>query len=371
MDDAPAAAGPAGDDEAGAPASAEMGEEASAVAAAGSGGTIGAGVGGATGAAGEPALDADGGTAPRAGDGGAPSPNPGDAVERRPLIPYIAGSFTRVYVPNGERYLNDHSVVRGADALWHVIGITHTGPGAPQEERAFLHATAPALSGPWTDQLDALSAYAMYDERTLWAPHVVQTKPNEWTMLYTAQSLEPTPRYPDTRRAVSADLQQWTRADPSQGPAGGRDPYLFRDQDRWLVYSVGVRDNHGQIVVSSTGEREPTGGWSATHPIIEDPEPSFGWGNLESPTVLALEGFYYLFLTRTGEGSHTDYNLTLVFRSEDPERFDWQPIAELRAHAAEVVRDDETFYLTSCGWPSEIGERNRGLSIAKLAWAAQ
>ena len=168
------------------------------------------------------------------------------------------------------------------------------------------------------------------------------------------------------------DLFQWRRVeatpDPLARPPGGRDPFLFRDRGRWLLFSVGVRANHGQIVVTSNEGDDLGRGWSDEAIVLEDPVPSFAWGNLESPFVVELHRHYYLFLTRTGQDAPTDYNLTLVFRSADPRRFAWQPIAELRAHAAEIVEDGGALYLTSGGWPSAIGEKNRGLSLAPLGW---
>ena len=51
-------------------------------------------------------------------------------------VPYIAGEFVRVYTPPGTFYLNDHTLVFDPiTARWHLYGITHTSPGAPQRAR--------------------------------------------------------------------------------------------------------------------------------------------------------------------------------------------------------------------------------------------
>lgn len=283
------------------------------------------------------------------------------------LVPYIAGAYTRVYTPRNQRYLNDHTVVRGRDDRWHVIGITNTGVGDPNAERSFLHATAASLFGAWEEQPDVLMAAE--DERIIWAPHIMRTE-NVWTMFYYSEPLQQNARFQRLRRVQSENLSSWERINDVAGPPGGRDPYTFKDGDHWLLYSVGVRDSHGQILVSSTAGSELKD-WGRPTAVIEDPMPSFGWGNLESPTVIHVAGYYYLFLTRTRQEAPTDYNLTLVFRSEDPLVFKWEPIAELRAHAAEIIRDGDEYLITSCGWPSSVGEANRGLSIARLQWARQ
>ena len=45
-------------------------------------------------------------------------------------------------------------------------------------------------------------------------------------------------------------------------------------------------------------------------------------------------------------------------------------VARLRklGFVAEVIEDDGRWFITSAGWTSEVGQDNRGLSIARLAW---
>ena len=90
-------------------------------------------------------------------------------------IPFVAGSWQRVYAPSESRYLNDHTLVFDEQAArWHLYGITNTGPGMPQAEVSLLHATAPSLNGPWSDEAPILTADAALNERVLWAPYVFQ-----------------------------------------------------------------------------------------------------------------------------------------------------------------------------------------------------
>lgn len=286
-------------------------------------------------------------------------------------LPYLAGPFTRVFVPASNRYLNDHTLLRARDGTWHLFGITLDGPGVPHKERSFLHATAPYLTGPWREHADALFADASWGEGCcVWAPHALATPSAPGMMIYATGEGA-------LRRATSADLFHWDRVasdrDEALQPPGGRDPFLLEEGGRWLLYTVGVdSESHGQIMVSSAvGDPASVTSWTRpATPVTTDPVPNYGWGNLESPFVLRYRGAWYLFLTRTGPGP-TDYVRTVVLRSRDPLRFEWQPLTQLPAHAAEVVQEGGRYYLTSAGWTAAIGERSRGLSIAPLRWAPE
>lgn len=277
-------------------------------------------------------------------------------------VPYLVGDFRRVFAPANGRYLNDHTLARADDGRWHLYGITHTSAASPQEERSLLHATAPSLLGPWEERPDVLTATG--DEQVLWAPFVFRPEGAPWRMIYWGGTNEAAAvPVRGLRVAVSDDLERFTRIEPRA--TGGRDPFVLRADGRWLLFSVSVSSAaHGQIVVS---ESDDLTRWSDGQVVIEDPVPSFAWGNLESPFVVRVAGAWYLFLTRTGE-SHADYNRTLVFRSDDVRRFAWQPLTELRTHAAEVIDDHGVWYITAAGWTSELGALNRGLSVARLGW---
>jgi beta-fructofuranosidase len=289
-------------------------------------------------------------------------------------VPYIAGEFYRTYVPSGSRYVNDHTLVMGPDGTWHVYGITHDSAGDPEAEHQFLHATAPTLFGPWSEQPDVLVADARMNEKVLWAPHVIEREPGRWALFYYADLLDENPmRGP--RRAESTDLWHWQRvegtASPSGRPPGGRDPFALREQvDRLLVFSVGVDEtSHGQILLTESQDLSLER-WSSATPVLTDPNPATPWrrGNVQSPFVVVYDKQFYLFVTRKSP-LPIDYVRTNVFCSDDPRHFDWRPIAELRAHAAEVVTYQGRHFITSAGWTKAIGEAHRGLSIAPLEWA--
>jgi beta-fructofuranosidase len=277
-------------------------------------------------------------------------------------VPYIDGAFGRVFRPDGTRYVNDHTLLRDGAGRWHLFGITDDSQGDPGGEESFLHATASELGGPWVERGDVLDL-PRGSTKVRWAPHVIEPEPMHWVMYFWGGT-------PDDRvqRADSTDLFTWT-LDPRSAP-GGRDPFVLRVGQEWLLYSVGVSElvgegGFGQIVVSRSTDLER---WSEPTVALQDPALSFGWGSLESPTVVARDDGYYLFVTRTSD-SPIDYGRTMVFHSTDPTRFAWDPVTEMLAHAAEVIEVDGQSYITAAGWTATLGERWRGLSIARLGWA--
>jgi arabinan endo-1,5-alpha-L-arabinosidase len=280
-------------------------------------------------------------------------------------VPTLHAEFQRVYAPSGHRYLNDHTIVRDDNDLFHVFGITDDSEGKPFEERSFLHATAISPEGPWSELPDALFADRSLDGCCIWAPFITRAATG-WHIYYAgvrgARVL---------RRAESPDLVSWVRSpawatDEGRAP-GGRDPFVLLAGGRRYLYSVGVDSaSRGQIVMTTQDEDEASA-WSALLSVITDPVPSFGWGNLESPFVVPYEGRNYLFLTRTGEGK-AGYFVTLVFASDRLDRWEWSPIAEIPAHAAEVVNADGKWFVSSGGSTALTGEDARGLSIAPFSW---
>lgn len=284
---------------------------------------------------------------------------PSCGPQEPPWVPYVAGEYVRVFRPDGTRYLNDHTIVQTDEGVYHLFGITHESLGTPQAEIAFLHASSRRIEGPWETLPDAL--LATEPETNLWAPHVISRGPRSWTMYYYGST-------PDHRilRADSENLNVWHRT--SFSAPGGRDPFAMRVGTNWLLYSVGVSSaSEGQILVTTSADMVS---WSEPSVVVQDPIPSLGWGNLESPNVAYRDGWYFLFVTRTSD-SMIDYVRTLVFASRDPVHFPWSPQTEIFSHAAEVIQFDNRWYITSAGWTSYVGERWRGLSIAPLSWAAR
>src|SRR5581483_8425512 len=166
------------------------------------------------------------------------------------VVPTVAsGPFTRIYDPSvGEPapwYINDHSIIRGADGTWHLFGITHAEPADPNDEINFAHATAPSLHGPWTKQPFALTVDPAYGETHLWAPYVMRAY-GRYYMFYAGGGPDPTST--EINVATSPDLYHWTR-----WPGGplfrdgfeARDPMVLRVGHVWVLYYCATDDPAG------------------------------------------------------------------------------------------------------------------------------
>jgi hypothetical protein len=83
-------------------------------------------------------------------------------------------------------------------------------------------------------------------------------------------------------------------------------------------------------------------------------------GDAESPFVVERNGIYYLFICL----ALTEYNLTKVYWSEDPQNFPIENfVCDLPTHASEVIEvADNEWYISDTGW------KKGGVYIAKMAW---
>lgn len=293
--------------------------------------------------------------------------------------PRIVGPWVTVYRPEPDRFdgpdtveltagriyaewvPNDHTVVRGPDGRWHALGITHpiTSPANVHDgEYQLFHAVAPPgelaevlVEGLWEELPKALCpADRPGEPPQIYAPHVVR-RGDAYLMVYGPDPL---------RLATSPDLIHWTPRGPLfwEEPTT-RDPMLFRvgDIDHLIYCSL-------DCVMMRTSADLRT--WGAAETLLQMPDGIAP----ESPFMVEREGAFYLFvcgydgLWDGADLSGAYQHKTWVFRSDGPNGFDpARPIAQLDAHAPEVIRGEQGgWYLSSVEWP------RRGLSIAEMAW---
>lgn len=279
--------------------------------------------------------------------------------------PYIAGDWQVLFRPqeNGN-YVNDHTIVKGSDGAYHLYGITGFGGGS-YTERYFVHAKGDSLLSPMQEEGRSI------DRGTLaWAPCVIGEGENYY-MFY-----GPSP----TQLAVSFDMYEWfgypIRLEGEPLMAAHRDHFVLKvGEADYLMYVVGVHNQRGAVSLFRSsdllhwqfeGFALTSGAEAPLHP---------GWGAMESPYVVKREGRYYLFITYT-DCSPENYNNTLVFASDDPTAFGEYngeaegavPVAQLYAHAPEILTVDGQDYITTCGW-NDFPNPNPGcVSIAPLNW---
>lgn len=276
-----------------------------------------------------------------------------------------SGSFTKIYDPSvGEKekwYINDHTIIRGPDQLWHMFGITHEEPADPLNEKSFAHATAKELTDAnWQKQPFALTADPAYGEVLLWAPHVIEHK-GLYYMFYCAGSPDHT-RY-RIHLAISRDLWNWRRYENNPLFVDGvdaRDPYVTRIKNRWVMYYTANSRSDGGNHIVAYRTSEDLIHWSARGVALTHPEVGTWGGPTESPFVVERNEKYYLF-----NGPVGGYIGTAVYESEDPFHFEVsRQVGMIASHAAEVIRDpkDGAWYVTHAGWGQG------GLYLAPLRW---
>ncbi|MEU2873421.1 family 43 glycosylhydrolase [Streptomyces olivoreticuli] len=273
-----------------------------------------------------------------------------------------AGPFAHVYdpsTPGGQRYLNDHTLIKSADR-WHLFGIVGAGapPGqAPDSaaEVSFAHASAPDPYGPWTTHTDALTVDpAYFGEEHLWAPHVIEAGGTYW-MFYAAGGRNGAA----INLATSTDLFTWTRV--PTGPLfrgrAARDPMVLRIAGQWVMYYTELSGQDGRHVVAFRRSGDLLH-WSEPGIAFTDATTAATLSVTESPFVVERDGWYHLFI-----GPRNGYDGTDVFASRNPFSFDLDGYAgHVPGHAVEVVTDGQQWHASAAGW------FHQGLYLAPLYW---
>ncbi|WP_239003890.1 family 43 glycosylhydrolase [Nocardia panacis] len=262
----------------------------------------------------------------------------------------VRAGFTGIYDPSvGEAapwYINDHTLIRDGAGLWHLFGITHPEPADPFGEVEFAHATAPDLLGRWRKLDPALRADPDYGETHLWAPHVIADN-GTYFMFYAGGGPDRTAAA--INLATSEDLYQWQRH--PEGPLfpdgyDARDPMVARVGEQWVMYYCATSAPEGGNHVVAYRVSTDLIHWGEREIAYTDPTSGTEAGNTESPFVVREGDRWYLFI-----GPRPDYVGTDVFRSDDPFHFDIDNrVGHIDAHAAELVRDADRWWITSAGW---------------------
>jgi hypothetical protein len=144
-------------------------------------------------------------------------------------------------------------------------------------------------------------------------------------------------------------------------PDGGRDVMMLKIGETWFSYSTvttvsGDGWRRGFNIVRTSTDLV---NWSDYSVVCEGGRAGNGGVSAESPFVVALDGFYYLF-----RATSTDFR-TYVYRSEDPYHFgindDSKLIAVLPIKAPEIVHHDDQWYI------SDLADF-QGIKLARLRW---
>lgn len=280
--------------------------------------------------------------------------------------PYISSEWRVLFRPSREgNYINDHSIVKAHDGNYHLFGITSHEGGATNE-RYFAHGVTKSLNEEMREERREI------DRGTLaWAPCVIREKDDCYYMFY-----GPSP----TSLSVSFDLYEWYNHTVTLNNeplfSAHRDHFVLKlGENDYLMYIVGTQNKRGCVSLFHSNNLLEWNfkGYALTSG--KDAPLTPAWGAMESPFVLKKDDYYYLFITYT-DCSKESYHDTLVFASKDPTSFGEYngenggaiPVTKIFAHAPEIIKDGDEYYITTCGWNGYDIPNEGAVSIAKLMW---
>lgn len=265
--------------------------------------------------------------------------------------------FDTAHLSGGPEYVNDHTLISGADGRWHLFGIFHEEPFNSALEYRFVHAISevhdPFDWGSGSFHLSpfdsgiALTVRPDLGETHLWAPHVVRAD-DRYVMVF--QSGGDVDRA-QIRMAESTDLTRWSRVGDAplfEEVCVARDPMLRKHGELWTLYYTRCKsadDRRSGVAYRTSIDLQH---WSAPAMALTltSTPPRFDSGHTESPFVFERNGWFYLSVT----SYPVAYDATFVYCSRSPFHFSEPPIARLAAHAAEwIFTDPGEVLMTHCG----------------------
>ena len=296
-----------------------------------------------------------------------------------PAIPEITTDYVLIYKPqpdvytgkdsktyiSGETYdkwqPNEHTFIQGPNGRWHCFGVTRPDDVLDDEtyeaEGLTFHALAPAgtleqafCPETWIDQ----PKFSVADSGE--APYAIKIG-DTYNLISSSKG-----------RASSTDIYHWKDNGALQIKGGVRDPSILYWKGTYYL----VRCNNRTVsLVTSTDFKN----W--TDPIDIFIAPVESW-QCESPTLLRHNNRFYLFWCLWDTSPHREKLLalykdhapwsydyrTFVYVSDTPTEFDnTKPIAQLKAHAPEIIQDEKgNYYISSADYPQ------RGINLARLEW---
>lgn len=285
-----------------------------------------------------------------------------------PRVPVITGDWWRITgMPdlgplNGPdpraQHVVDHGFIRAENGKWQLWAcIRGTGVG-----RLLYRWEADSLeAGPWEPRGVAARADARYGERVepaevMQAPHFLKIG-DVYHLFYSSGGI---------RLMTSRDGVDYLRALNSSGDNvlykdGGRDVMVLRVGDTFYAYSTvstvaGDGWKRGFIILRTSQDLK---NWSDYTVVSDGGVAGSGPVSAESPFVVHLDGYYYLFRATSTTSK------TYVYRSRNPYDFgvnnDSKLIAELPIKAPEVILHERKYYI------SDLADF-KGIRLARLEW---
>ncbi len=282
---------------------------------------------------------------------------------------------------------NDHHIFMTDDGKWHLWACVR----ATLIGRILAHWTADSLTqSPWifTGEIIRASKEAgeslveWYGQEFIQSPYIVKTD-DMYYMFYGGYSTgadpegNPTTDYNLIENQISlmysSDGKEWIRHMDEKGysrifvgPGAARDPCIVKFNDTWYAYYAGHHDadrHKAGIYVRTSPDLMNWSDWSIAQYDSSCVSLPNRW-KPESPFVIGLQGFYYLFRTH-GKGKSGAY----VYKSTDPAYFgnpdpEENLVCVLNTIAPEIITDSVgNQYITNIRGPDGYGIR-----MARLRW---
>jgi hypothetical protein len=280
-------------------------------------------------------------------------------VTKMPDLKEMSGPIAR------KQHIVDHGFVRAKNGkwqLWACIRGTKIG-------RFFYGWEADSINQPlWKEKGIVLRADSTFGERVkpdeiIQAPYFFQTNDKYYCIYNSAGQI----RLMDSEDGEHYKRMSWDGknyglfAVAGTDQVAGRDPMLFVDDGTYYVYvcqTVRTPDNfsHSFVTVRYSKDLKNWGDFSI---VNAGGKGGNGPVSAESPFVVKLEGYYYLF-----RASSITFK-TYVYRSESPFDFgtntDDKLVAEFPIKAPELIFENNQWYI------SDLSDF-QGIKMAKLTW---
>ncbi len=251
-----------------------------------------------------------------------------------------------VAAPKGA-FFEYSTVVRDGAGKWHLFAqlVQHQDRYKPGNHKQIVHATAPALTGPWTYHGPVLTADSAAGEDFLWHPYaffhqgriylfyVGSGKPwqgwdknNRWREGYFGPGSTQGPF--GIHAASSTDGVTWERL--GNGPLFTDNPFAFtpfvmRQGEQWVMYYGGAEpaDILGKHAVVARTSKDLVH-WENRQVVMADltnttpwPEHSF----FHDPFVFRYGSSYFLLAGPINNSNQSRFHYRRIYRSSDPLRF--------------------------------------------------
>jgi arabinan endo-1,5-alpha-L-arabinosidase len=300
--------------------------------------------------------------------------------------PFIATPWRSLFRPTkAGDYINDHTIYRTDDGMWHMVGITAHGEGDYSKETRFAHGIGRTLFPPAGETMRETDPVADFGHLA-WAPHVLREK-GKYRMWFSPHRCY---------AATSVDGYRWREEKGIEFlPANPqfRDAMVLRVADgQWLMYATARDGYYSTVDLYQSFDLEH---WQYIGAALKTGfgcERAGAQASTESPFVLRRDGRYYLSVTYNNDSffwnpllltvkvwlHRESYNDTLVFSSTCPYDFGVyrgrnRPshlVASLRAHGPEYIEEGGTWYVTTAGWPWMASLTRGEAAVAELGWKA-